>query len=146
MPRATDTAKAEDVPTDATPEATGNVEAPAETAAHAADTEPTEVVTYQNWGPVEPDPATSISLNQIQLAEFFGDKPQPATQEHVTRLEDWLRSHAVGGSNRTPEGYFGDKTRELLTAANEKYTGRSAPIVDEVLWQGLKAAGAPVTT
>lgn len=98
-----------------------------------------------SWGPTPPT-NEAVSFYQLQLAEFYGDTPNAAAQPHLERLEDFLRSHAVGGSNRKSEGFYGPKTRELVQAATDKYLGApgNGSITPELV-QALKVAGLEVT-
>lgn len=106
-----------------------------------------ETVTYPQWGRIPPAEDEAISLHQVLLAEFHGDRPEPVSAEHLHRLEEWLRSHAVGGSTRKPEGWYGQKTRDLIEAAYRHYLGRPSPDgrPGADLWEALRVAGAPVT-
>jgi peptidoglycan hydrolase-like protein with peptidoglycan-binding domain len=149
MPKAPE-AKPADLPTDGTPE-TGVLHTEALTAAAQAagfDADPGEtILTYPHWGPPPVDENVAISFHQIQLSEFHGEDPEPVSQGHLERFEDFLRSHAVGGSNRNSEGFYGPKTRELVDAAYQNYLGKPARDgrVDEDLWEALREAGAVVT-
>jgi len=107
----------------------------------------TEVLTWPNWGPPEPDQDKVISLHQLQLAQFHGNDPDPTAQAHLERFEDFLRSHGIGGSNRKSEGAYGDKTRELVDTAYEKLLGRTdanGTIGDDLL-DALRRMGAVVS-
>lgn len=107
-----------------------------------------EVVTWPEWGPPPVDLSNAISVGQLELAQFYGTQnaEQSPAQPHVKRLEDWLRSHAIGGSTRKSEGYYGLKTGKLVQAAYAELLPDAHPstIVGADLAAALKAKGAPL--
>lgn len=120
-------------------------------ASEPAAGEPGEIV--ETWPePFRPEDAYTISLSSLALAEFYGTQttePDPAAQPSVTALEDWLRSHGVGGAGRKAEGFYGEKTKALVNAAYAEYlpdTPEEARngVVSPQLATALKAAGAPI--
>ena len=126
--------------------AEGDTEVTAETVTITAPVVTEEVLTYPNWGPPAPDEAQVISLHQLQLAEFHGEEPEPNSQAHLERFEEFLRSHAIGGSNRKSEGFYGPKTRELVDAAYQHYLGKDGHgRVGADLIEALRQAGAVVS-
>lgn len=109
------------------------------------------VVSNPSWGPAPLDPDVEIDSGMLQLAQFQGasgsERPHPIAQPHLTRLEDWLRDNHVGAPNRTSEGFYGPKTRELVALAYSKLLGveTSNGIVGPDLVAELQRRGAPVT-
>lgn len=107
----------------------------------------------ETWpAPFRPESEYTISVQALETAAFYGQQttePYPGGQVAVEALEDFLRSHAVGGSTRTSEGYYGSKTRALVNAAYRHYLPdlpREARngLVSSQLAAALKAAGAPI--
>jgi hypothetical protein len=101
------------------------------------DVEPGEKVEWPTYAPA-PDPSQSISLSELQLAHFYGGTvTEPPGLESLTRFEDLLRSHAIGGSTRKPEGFYGEKTADLVNVAYEEILGK--PSNGVVGWDLLEA-------
>jgi hypothetical protein len=105
-----------------------------------------EVLTYPNWGPPEPDPDQVISLHELLLAEFYGEAAEPVSWAHVARFEQFCRDHNIGGTNRNSEGFYGEKTRDLVRTAYRDLLGRENPEgrFDWDLLNVLRGMGAPV--
>jgi hypothetical protein len=113
----------------------------------AQDTQPVVEEVWPTWGR-DAVATSTISLSGLQTAEFMGTQSLTAgpTQADVTRLEDFLRSHAIGGTSRKSEGYYGPKTRDLV---NDAYAAllpgvRSSGVVGPDLAVALRAKGAVV--